>query len=226
MSMPHSKSHASDDSEQQRIVDADPNPDTERAAQLDSEDEEDAEFGKAEAEFAVKERIHGKHLIHEGKVQEGLAYVHDAKDRLQDANRIYDRVTIGDAEVDQMLSAKRQELALVVRGMSDQNLFTLRDAVSGVRSYVEDLGVFDLRKLSLASQLDESLVIQKRLTVIATGQNIEITLNSPDVARRDPVALVRDLITFTTVAMELATHLPQLMSLMNEFGKLLLQFHL
>lgn len=224
MSSPHTKSQHNGAQPQDTIVEADPDPNAARAAQLDSEDSEDAEFAQAEADFARKERLHARHLVEEGKVAEGEQYAHDAIDRMRDANTIMAHVQRGDAEVDRLRDAKHHELSLAVREMPDQSLMTLRDAVSAVRAYAENLTEGDVRKLSRVALLSEDVIEQKRQIILTTGVNIEITLNSVEQVRRDPYSLVRELVTFTTVAMELASHLPKLLDLINEFGRVLLQF--
>jgi hypothetical protein len=225
MNAPHPR-HRTDHDQPNVVVEADPDPNAARAEQLDRANAEKAEFAKAEAEFAKKEFEHGEHLVSEGKEQEGTAYEHDATSHMQDARHIMDDASSGDREVDRMRETRRKELSLMVAAMPDQTLFTLRDAVSSVRSYVENMTELDTRMLTLAMRLSDEVVEQQRLIVIATGQNIEFTLNSIEQSRRDAPGLVRDLVTFMTITIEFATHLPQLMALVNEFGRLLLQFHL
>ena len=225
MTTTHSKSQHDDDQDEVTVVEAAPDPDLARAAQLESQDSENAEFAEAEAKFAQKERIHAQHLMAEGNIADGARYAHDAVAHMHDAQSVMDHVDTDDATVEQLRDKKQRELSLSVREMSAQNLMTLRDAVSAVREYVENMSELDIRKLSHAAQLSDVVVEQKRQIILNTGTNIEITLNSVEQAHHEPYALVKDLVTFTTIAMELATHLPKLLELLKAFGQILLQFH-
>ncbi|MDE3228597.1 MAG: hypothetical protein KGO05_01850 [Chloroflexota bacterium] len=83
----------------------------------------------------------------------------------------------------------------------------------------------DMRKIVRASDLSEDDVARNRTRIIEYGQSIEITLNSVTEVRRDPLSLVQALGAFTTLAFELARYLPSLMQKLEEFGRLLAQFH-
>lgn len=211
--------------DQNRVVDADVDPRTAKIERIENESATEAEFAEAEAEFARRQYDMGGDLIKDGKVQDGNSLRHNASLHMRDAATIMAHADQHEKEAERLREDKRHELSRELREWSDQSLITLRDAVSSVRTYVEQMTDFDVRKVLRASDLSEDDIAHRRDVIIDYGQIIEVTLNSVTQARHDPYTLVKYLVTFTTLTLELARYLPPLMEKMNEFGRLLLQFH-
>lgn len=227
MGMQQNKSHqpSDDDMDQMRVVDADADPKANQIERMENESAAEIAFAEAAAEFARHEYDVGGDLIKEGKAQDGAELRRDATRRMNDAAAIMAQADEHEKHAEKIREVKRRELSRELRDWSDQSLLTLRDAVSEVRAYVEQMTDLDIRKVLRASDLSDDDIAQKRDIIIEYGQTIEISLNSVEQARHDPYTLVRHLVTFTTIALELARYLPPLMEKMNEFGRLLLQFH-
>lgn len=226
MSTPHDRSQQQNDdlNDPKRIVDAEQDPTTTKIERLETEANEETRFAQAEARFAHWEQVVGSDRIREGDIQAGNALIHDAAVRMDDAAHVMEYADKEIVEAERLREDKRHELSRDLRKWDDQRLITLKDAVRSVRTYVEEMSDLDIRKIVRASDFTEDEVTRKRETIIEYGQTIEITLNEFNTVRRDPFALIKDLMTFTTFVYELAHYLPSLMEKLSEFGKLLLQF--
>lgn len=206
-------------------VEADEDPKVVEIERIESAAEEETRFAQAEARFAHWEEKVGEDRIHEGANREGKALIHDAASRMDDAADVMAHVDRQEHDAERLRNEKRQELSHELREWTGQSLVTLADAVRGVRTHVEQMSDHDMRKIVRASNLSEDDVARNRTRIIEYGQSIEITLNSVTEVRRDPLSLVQALGAFTTLAFELARYLPSLMQKLEEFGRLLAQFH-
>lgn len=207
-----------------RIVEAEQDPTTTKIERLESEANEETRFAQAEARFAHWEHEVGAERIREGDTQEGNELIHDAAGRMDDAADVMEHAEEELLVAERLREDKRHELSRDLRKWDDQRLITLRDAVHSVRVHVEEMSDLDVRKIVRASAFSEDEVTRKREAIIEYGQTIEITLNEFNTVRRDPFALIKDLMAFTTFVYELAHYLPSLMEKLSEFGRILLQF--
>jgi hypothetical protein len=214
-----------DDNNADRVVDADPDPITVRAAQLIRKAAANAAFARAKARFADKELLHAQFLSDEGQGEEADVFTNEAIKLMEESDRIMDQALEEDEEVKQLLDGRRREVSQALTEMPNQSLLTLRDAVSSVREFVENLSDLEIHTLSHASHQSEAMVKHQRDVVVTTGQHIEITLISIEQVRRNPNALAKQLMTFITIALEFANYLPKLHEMVSQLGRLLLQFH-
>ena len=226
MSTPHDRSQQPNDdlNDPNRIVDAEQDPTTTKIERLETEANEETRFAQAEARFAHWEHEVGAERIREGDIQVGNALIHDAAGRMDDAAHVMEYADKEIVEAERLREEKRHALSRDLRKWDDQRLITLKDAVRSVRTYVMEMSDLDIRKIVRSSDFTEDEVTRKRETIIEYGQTIEITLNEFNTVRRDPFALIKELMTFTTFVYELAHYLPSLMEKLSEFGRLLLQF--
>jgi hypothetical protein len=220
-------SDASDD----RIVEAAPDPQVERIADLTERSANDAAFAELEAAFAEQQREYADQLAEEGRKDDADAYAHDAIEHLKDAKRVMGQAREEESEAERLRRQRQQRLSTDLQTMPDQQLITLRDAVQSVRIAVEELSPRDLqvmRRLALVGNpaIEPEQIEGWRTTVINTAIRIEGTLENPASARHNAFQLVRDLSVFATVALDLAKLAPQLMGMIEQFGHLILQFHL
>lgn len=206
-------------------VEADDDPKVVGIARNESEASAETEFAEAEADFARHEFEVSTDLSQEGRTGDAQALRHNATLHMKDASSVMGQAHVHEHEAERLRNEKRQELSRELREWTGQSLITLGDAVRGVRAHVEQMSEHDVRKIVRASDLTEEDVTRKREIIIEYAQTIEITLNSAPEVRRDPLALVKALGAFTTLAFELARYLPSLMQKLEEFGRLLSQFH-
>lgn len=213
-----------DDPDQNRVVDADQDPTSAKIERLEHDAREETKLAQAEARFADLERRVGRDLMRDGREEEGVALIHDAAGHFNKAADVLNHVDEEIVAADRLRDEKRHALSRDLRKWDDQRLITLRDVVHSVRAHVELMSDLDIRKIVRASEFSEEEIARKRETIVECGQTIEITLNEFSTVRRDPYALIKDLMTFTTIVYELAHYLPSLMEKLSEFGRLLLQF--
>ncbi|HZC06778.1 MAG TPA: hypothetical protein VE338_14170 [Ktedonobacterales bacterium] len=225
MSTPHPR-HRQDDDRQHPIVDADSEPGAQRAEDLERDDNEDTQLAQELAEVAIKLQAHAAHETEAGKKQAGHDLRHEALMIARVANHLLDEVGQGDKEVERLLEGQRQDVSQALVHAPNQSLFTLRDAVDKVQTYVAHLSELEVVKLSKTTGQSEVVVEQKRSVIIAVGEHIDVTLNNIEQARKDPNALARDLMMFFSIAWDLAQHLPKLLEMMNELAEFLSHFHL
>lgn len=219
------------DNNDDRIVEAAPDPQVMRIADLTERSANDAAFAELEANFAEEQHDYADLLAAEGRKEEADSYAHDAIAHLRDAKRVMAQAGQEKTEAEHLRRQRQERLSTDLRTMPDQQLVTLRDAVQSVRIAVEELSPRDMqvmRRLALASNppIDQDRIEDWRATVITTAIRIEVTLETPERARHNAFQLVRDLSTFAAVAVDLAKLAPQLMGLLEQFGHLILQFHL
>lgn len=207
------------------IVDADEDPKIAEIARLESDVVEEIGLGQSEGNFAYWERRVGIDRMQQGNDEAGKALLHDASEHFQDAADVMKHVDDELRQVQRLRAERQHELSRELREWTGQSLVSLGDAVRSVRTQVERMTEHDISKIVRLSKFSEEEVARKREAIIDYSQTIEITLNSVTEVRRDPLALVKALGAFTTLAFELAHYLPALMEKLEEFGRLLAQFH-
>ena len=210
----------------ENIVEAEPDPTAVQIAHQLQIAEEDARFAKAEADFASQERQHVKQLREEHRWREAEYYEHDADARMLDAGRVMHDSTVEEGEANELRAKKEQQLAVDLQRMPNQNLASLRAAVSEVRVFVQNLTPADKLKVGLGAGLDEAAIAELRERVLVKGFAIEQSLAfDGGLQRQNAQQVIVDLVTFTAAVMTFADHLPALMEVVQRFGQLLMQFH-
>lgn len=208
------------------VVDAAPDPQVEKINRLHAEANADAEFAEAEAAFAREERERATRLHEEGRDDEADTTQLDAARHMQHALRVMHESNQEETEAGELEDERKRNLALVLRKMPEQSLETLRDAVTQVRTLVEELSPADKLAVCLAARMDQVHLEQLSAQVVSTGLALEQTLASAQRVKADPIRVIEDLVGFLAAAMTIADHFEPLMRLVQHFGQLLLQFRI
>ena len=91
----------SDDAED-RIVEAAPDPQVERIADLTERSANDAAFAELEADFAEQQHQYADQLAEEGRKDDADAYAHDAIAHLKDAKRVMGQAREEESEAERL----------------------------------------------------------------------------------------------------------------------------
>ncbi len=218
------------DDDDDRIIDAPPDPQVQQIADISGRSTNDASFAQQEANFSRLEHDYSDQLATEGRNEEANRYSQDASAHMTDAERVMMQAKEEERKAERLRQQQRGFLSQSLQALPNQQLVTLRDAVKAVRLSVEDLTPRDLQLMQRIAAVnepgfDEALIEEWRETVINTAITIEVTLGSSEGVHHNAAQLVRDLSVWIAAALELAKLAQPLKNLIEQYGHLLLQFH-
>ncbi len=208
------------------IVDADGDPLVQRIQHERELDDEEAEFAAQEAAFAAAAEQRAKHLHEEHRDTEAQQIHHEASWLMDDAIKTMQEVNRHDAVVVALEAQRKQQLSVTLLEMPRQRLITLRDAVSRVTEYVENLSPEDKLAIGLSARMDASHLEEIRGEIIVRGQALDQALSTEHKVKQNPMAVIEELVAFTAAVMTIANNFEPLLKLARDFGQLLLQFHI
>lgn len=223
MAQPQHDNQANDDP---TIIEAATDPLLSRIEHERKVDDEEAGFAAQEAAFAAAAEQRAKHLHEEHRDEEAEEIHREASWLMGDAIHTMQEVNDHEKEVMALEAQRKDQLAVVLREMPRQGLQTLRDAVSRVTEFVENLTPEDKLAIGLNAHMDATHIEDVRAEIIVRGQTLDQLLATEARVRHSPAAVIEELIAFTAAVMTIADHFEPLLRLAHEFGHLLLQFHM